>query len=44
LLGNSKTQVTKSLSNNSINLTRISRVRFLALMIARAGYANRYMK
>jgi hypothetical protein len=26
-----------------MNLTRNSRVRFWALMIARAGYANRYM-
>jgi hypothetical protein len=28
-------------SNNRINLTRINRVRFVALVIARAGYANR---
>jgi hypothetical protein len=28
--------------NNRINLTRISRVRFWALLIARAGYANRW--
>jgi hypothetical protein len=27
--------------NTSINLTRISRVRLMALVIARAGYANR---
>jgi hypothetical protein len=27
--------------NHCINLTRISRVRFWALLIARAGYANR---
>ena len=30
-------------SNTRINLTRISRVRFWALLIARAGYANRYV-
>jgi hypothetical protein len=29
--------------NNGINLTRINPVRFLALVIARAGYANRYV-
>lgn len=29
-------------SNNCINLTRISRVRFWVLLNARAGYANRY--
>jgi len=29
-------------SNNCINLTRISRVRFWALLIAREGYADRY--
>ena len=26
---------------NSINLTRISRARFLVLVVARAGYAHR---
>jgi hypothetical protein len=28
--------------NNRMNLTRNSRVRFWALLIARAGYANRW--
>ncbi len=31
------------MSNNSINLTRISRVRLMSLLITRAGYANRYV-
>jgi hypothetical protein len=32
-----------ALANNRINLTRISRVRFSLLVIARAGYAARYV-
>jgi hypothetical protein len=31
----------KLFPNNRINLTRIRRVRFWALLTARAGYANR---
>jgi hypothetical protein len=31
-------------ANNCINLTRISRVRLMALVIARAGYANHYLR
>lgn len=31
-------------ANNRINLTRDSRVRFWALVIARAGYANHWTK
>jgi len=31
------------LPNNRKNLTRISRVRFLALLLARAGYVKRWM-
>jgi hypothetical protein len=33
--------INKTTHNNCINLTRNSRVRFLGLVIARAGYANR---
>jgi hypothetical protein len=33
--------ITSKAPNNRMNLTRISRVRFWALLIARAGYADR---
>jgi hypothetical protein len=32
----------KLFPNNRMNLTRINRVRFWTLVVARAGYANRY--
>ena len=35
-----KNQKRNYMPNENINLSGISRVRFLALMIARAGYAN----
>jgi hypothetical protein len=41
LLKESLRDYRRDMSNNRINLTRISRVRFWPLLTARAGYANR---